>query len=139
MTKTSRKKTPKKSTPSNKEKLPYGGPPDPELDSSGKIKQWSATCRDGQELKIYIEYGCCDKLSPKVVVKKFPQFLKYSYSTFNSAFQNIKKSLNKQVDNRKQVACKYCLLFIASCFLNLFSLEMFFYANYCFQNLSSRS
>ena len=93
-----------KSSPS----LPfYGGPENPIIDEHGKIKQWSLSCLDGRELKIYLENDCCANLTPKQVVVKFPQFSKYSYHTFNSAFQNCKKSICAILHNRKQVNCKY--------------------------------
>ena len=98
--------------------LPYSGPDNPVLDEEGKIKQWTANCRDGHDLKVYVEYGAADGLSPTQVQLKFPQFNKYSYSTFNSALQNVKKSANAQVLNQKQVNCEYVIIIFIYCFYN---------------------
>ena len=81
MGKTSRRKnstSKSSSAPQVVKCLPYSGPENPKLDEEGKVKQWSATCRDGKDLKIYLEYGCCDDLSPAQVRSKYQQFSKYS-------------------------------------------------------------
>ena len=108
-----KKRTPKKSPASKRGKnsLPYGGPEDPELDGQGRIRQWSSTCQDGHDLKTYIEHGCDEGLGMELLKEKFPQFKKYNPSTFSSAVQNARKSINAQVRNRKQVACKYIIFF----------------------------
>ena len=80
-------------------KLPYGGPEDPELDAQGRIRQWHSTSQDGKDLKIYVEYGCDEDLTPTLMKTKFPQFQKYNPSTFSSALQNCRKSINAQVHN----------------------------------------
>ena len=110
-----KKRTPRKSPSANtsgKESLPYSGPKDPELDERGRIRQWSANCQDGIDLKTYIEYGCDEGLSMTLLKEKYPQFKKYNPSTFSSAVQNCRKSINAQVANRKSVACKCILFFI---------------------------
>ena len=77
----------------------------------GEYTQWNASSQDGKELKIYMETGCCDNLSPAQLRMKFPQFNKYFYSTFNSAFHNAKKALNKQLEDRGVGMCKTLILF----------------------------
>ena len=106
--------TPKKATTSKratpKTKLPYGGPENPELDGQGRIRQWSSTCKDGRDLKIYVEHDCTDNLPPSLLREKFPQFKKYNPSTFSSALQNCRKTMNAQNMNCRQVNCK-CVFF----------------------------
>ena len=109
-----KKRTPRKSPSANtsgKESLPYSGPKYPELDERGRIRQWSANCQDGIDLKTYIEYGCDEGLSMTLLKEKFPQFKKYNPSTFSSAVQNARRSMNAQIHNRKQVACEYIVYF----------------------------
>ena len=131
----SRKKTPKpsstlrqKTKPTTRKKLPYSGPKDPEFDGHGRIRKWSSTCRDGLDLKTYIEYGCADGLTLAMLREKFPQFQKYNPSTFSSAVQNCKKGMNAQVHNRRQVACEYFYL--------IFVLLQSFLTNHYFSKLS---
>ena len=107
-------RTPSKSKASPKKAssdLPYSGPENPELDEKGRIRQWSANSQDGRDLKIYIEYGCDEGLTPTMLKEKFVQFKKYNPSTFSSALQNCRRAMNAQIHNRRQVNCKYILLF----------------------------
>ena len=111
MIKASRRKksiTPKsrKSVGFAKELFPYTGPNNPKTNAEGKISEWKSNCEDGRELKVYVENGCCDNMTAKTVMLKFPQFGKYNYSHFNSAFQNCKKTINTSISNRKEVNCK---------------------------------
>ena len=111
MIKASRRKksiTPKsrKSVGFAKELFPYTGPNKPKTNAEGKISEWKSNCEDGRELKVYVENGCCDNMTAKTVMLKFPQFGKYNYSHFNSAFQNCKKTINMSISNRKEVNCK---------------------------------
>ena len=106
--KRSTNKTARKATSSRtSSQLPYSGPEKPEFDYKGRIKKWSSNCQDGLDLKVYIEYGCCEDMVPNMIKEKFPQFKKYSPGTFNSAVQNCKRSMNAQVNNRKQVNCEF--------------------------------
>ena len=105
-------------SPSEKSSLPFSGPDKYQLNEEGLIKSWSASCRDGIELKIYVENDCCAGLTPTQVRTKFPQFMKYTYGSFNSAFQNIKKQANAQQHNQSKVTCKYILFHLL--FLNRF-------------------
>ena len=107
--KTKSTSTPKKATSpkraASKATLPYGGPENPELDAQGRIRQWSSTCKDRRDLKIYVEHDCTDNLPPSLLREKFPQFKKYNPSTFSSALQNCRKTMNAQNMNRRQVNC----------------------------------
>lgn len=67
---------------------------------------WSVKCRDGDELRVYIENGCTKGLKPAEIREKFPQFKKYQYSTFNSAYASARKSYNNQVRGRGVKKCK---------------------------------
>ena len=73
----------------------------------GEITTWDTNNQDGRELKIYIENGCCEGLTAKPVREKYPQFKKYCYSTFNSAFTNARKTFNHQVRKRAKGLCEF--------------------------------
>ena len=105
--KTAGKGTSRRSSSNTSSQLPYSGPEKPDFDDKGRIKKWSSNCQDGLDLKIYIEYGCCENMAPNLIKEKFPQFKKYAPGTFNSAVQNCKRSINAQVNNRKQVNCEF--------------------------------
>ena len=79
------------------------------VNEKGEITSWDTNNQDGRELKIYVENGCCDGLTAKPIREKYPQFVKYSYSTFNSALANARKAFNHQVRNRAQGLCEYFL------------------------------
>ena len=120
-TKKKKARTPSRTKASPKKpssKFPYGGPEDPELDAQGRIRQWQSNCQDGKDLKIYIEYGCDEDLTPIMLKAKYSQFQKYNPSTFSSALQNCRKSINAQVQNRRQVNCKSKVFFIFFNFLS---------------------
>ena len=72
----------------------------------GELIQWSVKSRDGDELRVYIESGCTTGLKPAEIREKFPQFKKYQYSTFNSAYGSVRKSYNNQVRSRAVKKCK---------------------------------
>ena len=82
----------------------------------GEITTWDTNNQDGRELKIYVENGCCDGLTAKTVREKYPQFKKYCYSTFNSAFTNARKTFNHQGRNRAKGLCEF--FFCADIFLS---------------------
>ena len=73
----------------------------------GEFIQWTAQSRDGHDLKIYVENGCTDGYTPKDVREKFPQFKKYTYSAFNGALTNVRKSFNNSVRNRGVKNCTH--------------------------------
>ena len=73
---------------------------------TGEIIQWSVKSRDGDELRVYIESGCTTGLKPAEIREKFPQFKKYQYATFNSAYASVRKSYNNQVRSRGVKKCK---------------------------------
>ena len=72
----------------------------------GEIISWKADSRDGRELKAYFEAGCCDGLTPMQSRIKFPQFNKYKYSTYSSAFHNTKRAINNQIKSRGVKKCE---------------------------------
>jgi len=66
-----------------------------------KIESWKAADpTDKRELKIYVDNGCCDGLTPIDVMNKFPQFRDYATKTFSSALQTARKSHNKCIHDR---------------------------------------
>ena len=73
---------------------------------SGEYIQWSVKSQDGDDLRVYKEYGCATGLKPAEIREKFPQFKKYTYATFNSALTSIRRSYNIQVCNRGCTNCK---------------------------------
>ena len=78
-----------------------------DLNEKDEITKWNCINQDGRELKIYVENGCTDGLTAKPVREKYPQFKKYSYTTFNSAYSNAKKTFNTQIRNRAKGLCEY--------------------------------
>ena len=105
------KRTPSKSKASPKKAIPYSGPEHPVLDDKGRIRQWSSNSQDGRDLKIYVEYGCDESLTPTMMKEKFVQFKKYNPSTFSSALQNCRRAMNTQIQNRRHVNCKSIIFF----------------------------
>ena len=84
--------------------------------ATGEYIQWSAKSRDGQEMKVYIENGCTEGLKPAEVREKFPQFKKYNYQTFNSAFASLKKTYNNQIRDRGVTRCETTDGLLFKCF-----------------------
>ena len=129
-TKKKKVRTPSRAKASPKKpssKLPYGGPEDPELDAQGRIRQWQSASQDGNDLKVYVEYGCDENLTPALMKTKFPQFQKYNPSTFSSALQNCRKSMNSQIHNRRQVNCKSKEFFSIFIFISFLTNYINFY------------
>ena len=73
---------------------------DAKRNTKGGIISWKADSQDGKELKAYFEAGACKGLIPMQSQLKFPQFNKYSYSSYSSAFNNAKKAFNNQIKHR---------------------------------------
>ena len=111
-----RKRTPKKTPTSKggKKTLPYSGPPDPDLDGHGRIRQWSATSQDGNDLKTYIEHGCDEGLGMEMLKEKFPQFKKYNPSTSALQFRTVENpSMHKYgIANRLLVSILFFYIYI---------------------------
>ena len=106
----------KKSSPSGKSsrhksparrRSPRNADAEDELNEKGEITKWNCNNQDGRELKIYVENGCTDGLTAKPLRDKYPQFKKYAYTTFNSAYGNAKKAFNTQIRNRAKGLCEY--------------------------------
>ena len=66
----------------------------PLTNDKGEITKWDSRGRDGRELGIYVEHGCCDGLTAKYVPEKFPQFQKYQYACFNGALGGLRRRFN---------------------------------------------
>ena len=91
---------PGRKTTSDDSFLQNGAAHDAKRNSKGEIISWKADSQDGKELKAYFEAGACKGLTPMQSRLKFPQFNKYSYSTYSSAFNNAKKAFNNQIKDR---------------------------------------
>ena len=70
------------------------------VDQSGKVSSWKGHTSDAEDLKIFVETGRLEDLTPKQIMEKYPQFNKYAYSTFNSALSNARRSFNNTVSQR---------------------------------------
>ena len=67
----------------------------------GEICQWSSTSDDGRLLRMLVENeNIKGSMTAGDVRKKYPMFNAYSYSCFNSALTNVKKSYGKEVTCR---------------------------------------
>ena len=67
----------------------------------GEICQWSSTSDDGRLLRMLVENeNIKASMTAGDVRKKYPMFNAYSYSCFNSALTNVKKSYGKEVTCR---------------------------------------
>ena len=76
-------------------------------DMNGKIAQWKSDTRDGFELNLYVENGCCEGLKAKGVMDKYPQFQEYAYATLMEPSKTQEKNITMQLDPgpMKQVSC----------------------------------
>ena len=93
-----RKNTPTKKSPGRKSnKSPAASPL---TNEKGEITRWDSKGRDGRELAVYVENGCCDAMTAKYVREKFPQFQKYQYACFNAALGGVRRRFNGAVRNR---------------------------------------
>ena len=68
--------------------------------SKGSPLKGGKTSQDGKELKIYVDFGCFDGLTPRAVSEKYPQFNKFEYRCFAGALARAKSSQKKQVQDR---------------------------------------
>ena len=75
--------------------------------------------KDGHELKIYIENGCCDGLKYEEIVEKYPQFLKFrrgyivqSLRRFREKFREKISSRMKQGESKLQYFLSYTLILL---------------------------
>lgn len=72
----------------------------------GEFINWTAKSRDGFDLKVYVENNCCENLTAANIRIKYPQILKYAYTTFNGALGSTRKSFNKTVRERGVKGCE---------------------------------
>ena len=87
-------------SPAKKSPRKSPGAASPLTNDKGEITKWDSKGRDGRELGIYMEHGCCDGLTAKYVREKFPQFQKYQYSCFNGALGGLRRRFNGLVRDR---------------------------------------
>lgn len=70
------------------------------MDQNGKLSSWKGQTSDAEDLKMFVESGRLEGLTPKQIMEKYPQFNKYAYGTFNSALSNARKAFNNMVGLR---------------------------------------
>ena len=87
----------------------------------GQLMSLLAASKDGIDLKNYVENGAIDaSMTPAQVKEKFPQFKCYDYNCLSGSLRRVKKSLNKQIKDRKNYkhGCKflfYLFIYIFMC------------------------
>jgi hypothetical protein len=74
--------------------------PSPRKDANGKIVSWLAKTDDAKDLKMLVEAGRLDGLTPGQIMDKYPQFSKYKNGTFSSALRNCRNAHNNAVFSR---------------------------------------
>ena len=89
--KTARKGNTSKSSSNTSSQLPYSGPEIPDFDDKGRIKKWSSNCQDGLDLKIYIEYGCCEGMAPNLIKEKIPTVQEVRSRNFQLGSSKLQK------------------------------------------------
>jgi hypothetical protein len=86
--------------PLSKPRIPRKTAKEVLLDQKGKVASWDGTSDDALDLKLFVENGRLEGLTPKKVMEKYTQFDKYAYGTFSSALGNARKSFNNTVFSR---------------------------------------
>jgi hypothetical protein len=66
----------------------------------GEITTWKGDSADGKLLKMLVENGMIDNQKPAEIRTSYPQFMKYSATTFRSALTNARKSFNNELYRR---------------------------------------
>lgn len=66
----------------------------------GEVTTWKGDSEDGKMLKILVENNCIHDKKPADIRALYPQFMKYSASTFRSALTNARKSYNNELYRR---------------------------------------
>ena len=74
----------------------------PKTNKEGEVTSWDGGSPDAKMLKVIISDGMATKSTAAVIKSEFLQFQKYNTRTLNSAIQNMKKSLQNEVDLRKK-------------------------------------
>ena len=64
------------------------------------MTKWNKDSTDGVCLKALIENGLITGMGPVKVREQHAQFQKYAYGTFQSAFNNMKRTHNNAVQRR---------------------------------------
>lgn len=83
-------------------------PPKPKVNEKGQFISLLAASPDGKDLKNYVEQQAIPmEMTPNAVVKKFPQFQSYEYTTFSGALRRARMVYRKQVEDRaKKNGCE---------------------------------
>jgi hypothetical protein len=71
------------------------------MNEKGELISWDSKSKDGQLLKVLLEQGYIKKETGSQVQQEYPQFAKYALKTLNSALNNCRKALEKEVDARQ--------------------------------------
>jgi len=74
----------------------------PKTDEKGEIISWDSTSDDGKALKALFDGGLITTQTASVVKKEYPRFRKHAVRTLNSALNNERKRLEKEVDTQQQ-------------------------------------
>jgi len=71
--------------------------------AKGKICSWDGTSSDAEFLKILVQNGCLEGMTPAQIQKekKYAAFDEYANSTFASALNNMKKALGKEMETQR--------------------------------------
>jgi len=71
--------------------------------AKGKICSWDGTSSDAEHLKILVQNGCLEGMTPAQIQKekKHAAFDEHADATFASALNNMKKALGKEVETQR--------------------------------------
>lgn len=89
-------------------------PAKPKTNDKGQLLSLLASSPDGKDLKSYVDNGSVTPdMTPGDVMKKFPQFAAYEYSTFAGSLRRARNTYQKQVADRinQKGGCKLKKLF----------------------------
>ena len=115
-----RKNTPTKKSPGRKSnKSPASSPLTTE---KGEITRWDSKGRDGRELAVYVEHGCCDALTAKYVREKFQRKKKretkiqenarrHKVKMFDDKLQRQVKRIQEKHDRGDAITREFVILF----------------------------
>lgn len=95
-------------------------PPKPKRNDKGQLLSLLVASPDGKDLKSYVDNGTIPPdMTPGDVMKKFPQFAVYEYSTFAGSLRRSRNAFQKQVGDRmnQRGGCK--LIFFNHYYLSI--------------------
>lgn len=73
----------------------------PKTNEKGEIISWDSSSADGKALRALFDGGLITNETAKQVKKSFPMFRNYANRTLNSALNNERKRVEKEVDTQK--------------------------------------